>query len=147
MIDGIEVVGVLLEEDMTPLSVCVVTEQVEEHNRLEELPVFLVKTEVVILGIVVNILLERTRAIGTIVAERRERDNVKAKCLADQIGSNFTPRQRILREIPERLLAAQGFIHGGVLLPFVLDIDQEGVIRAKSELALDLIAATLDGCS
>ena len=79
MIDGIEFMRIVLEEDVAAFSVRVVAEQVKEHDGLEELPVLLAEAEVMIFGIVFDELLERTRAIGTVVTERGEWDNVKAK--------------------------------------------------------------------
>jgi hypothetical protein len=89
MIDGVQMMGILLEEDMTSLSIRVVTQQIEEDNRLETLPVLFVETEVVIFGVVIDVLLERPRAKWTILAECGERDNVKAEILAYQVGSHF----------------------------------------------------------
>src|SRR6476659_3896134 len=96
----------ILEEDVTALAVGVVAEQVEEHDRLEKLPVFVAETEIVVFGIVVNVLLERSCAIRAVVAERGERDDMKVKRLTDEIGGNFAPCQSVLREIPKRLLSA-----------------------------------------
>src|SRR5215211_2596225 len=106
VIDGVKFVRILFKEDMTAFSIGIVAEQIEEHDRLEELPVFVCEAEVMIFGIIIDKLLERTRAVGTILAERGEGDNMKAKRLADEVGGDFTPRQRILGEIPKRLLAA-----------------------------------------
>ena len=143
VIDGVKFMRVILEEDVTAFSVCVVAEQVEEHDRFEELLVFLAEVEVVIFGIVFDELLERTRAIRAVVAQRGERDDVKAKRLADEIRGDFTPGQRVLREIPERLLAARGLVNSRIFPAFMMDSDKESVIRAKGELALDFIIAVL----
>ena len=147
MIDGVKLMGVILKEDVTALSISVVAKQIEENDRFEKPPVFISKIKVVIFGIVIDILLERTRSIRTITAERGERDNVKAKRLADKIRRDLTSCQCVLREIPERLLAAQGFINGGIILPFMMDSGEEGIVRAKGELTFDLKVAALNGCS
>ena len=68
---------------------------------------------------------------------------MKAKRLTDQICGDFASCETILREIPEWLLAAQGFVNGGIIVPFVMDGDKEGVVRSKSELAFDFIIAVL----
>jgi hypothetical protein len=72
---------------------------------------------------------------------------MKAKRLTDEVSSHFAPGQRVLREIPKRLLTPQRLIYGGIILSFVMDVDEKGVVGAKGELALDLIGATLDGIS
>ena len=147
MIDGVKLVCVILKEDVTALSISVVAKQIEEHDRFEKPSVFISKIKVVIFGIVIDILLERTRSIRTIIAECGEWDYVKAKRLADKICRDLTPCQRVLREIPKGLLAAQGFVNGGIILPFMMDSGEEGVIRAKGELTFDLKVAALNGCS
>jgi len=147
VIDGIKMMCIVLEEDVAALTVGIVAEQVEKHNRFEELPVFIVETKVVVFGVVVNVLLERPRAIRAVVAKRGEWDDMKAKCLTDEVSSHFAPGQRVLREVPKRLLTPQGLIYGGIILSFVMDVDEKGVVGAKGELALDLIGATLDGIS
>src|SRR5689334_15958689 len=106
VIDGIKVMGVILEEDVTALAVGVVAEQVEKHDRFKELPVFIAEVEVVIFGIIVDVLLQGASPVGTIITERGERNDTEAKRLTEEIGSNFAPCQRVLGEIPERLFAA-----------------------------------------
>jgi cell division protein FtsZ len=64
-----------------------------------------------------------------------------------QVGRDFTPSQRVLREIPERLLTAQRFVNSRIILPFMVDSDKEGIVRTKRELAFDLKVAALDGIS
>jgi hypothetical protein len=66
---------------------------------------------------------------------------------ADEIGRDLPSCQRVLRKIPEGLLAAQRLVHGGIFLALMLDSHEESIVRAKGELALDLILATFDGCS
>ena len=68
MIYGEEFVRTLFEEDVPALAICVITEQVEEHDGFEELPVVYGEVEVVIFDVIFNELLERTRAVGTVVA-------------------------------------------------------------------------------
>src|SRR5215211_811214 len=106
VIDGVKMMGILLEENVTTFAVGVVAEQVEKDNRFEKLPVCLAEAEVMIFGVVVDILLERPRAKRTVVAQRGKRHDVKAKVLADEIGGDFASCQRVLREIAEWLLAA-----------------------------------------
>src|SRR5215213_2958204 len=143
MIDGIQFVRVILEEDMTAFSVCIIAKQVEEHDGFEQLLVFLGEAEVVIFGIVFDELLEGARAIRTVITQRGEGDDVKTKRLADEIGGDLAAGERVLGEIPERLLAAGGLVHSRVLPAFIINGDQERVIRAKSELALEFIISVL----
>ena len=89
MIDGIKLMGTVLEENMTTFAVRVVTEHIKEHNGLKELFIFFAKTEVVVLGIIVDILLEGSRTIRTIIAQSGKGDNMKTKCFAHQVGGNF----------------------------------------------------------
>jgi hypothetical protein len=145
VIDGIQFMRAALKEDMTAFSVGVITKQVEEHNRFEELFVFLAEAEVVIFGIVFDELLERTFSIRTIVAERGKRDDVKAKRLADAIRGDLAPCQRVLGEIPERLFAARRLINSRILPAFMINGDKERVIRAKGELAFEFIITMLEG--
>jgi hypothetical protein len=147
VIDGVKLMRVLLEEDVTAFAVRIVAEDVEEHDRLEALPVILAEAEVMILGIVFDELLERPRAKGTVLTQSGERDDVKAQVFTDKIRGDLSPCKAVLREIPERLLAAQGFIYRGILPALMLDGNKEGIVRAKGELTLDLVGATLDGGS
>ena len=143
MIDGIEFVRILLEEDMAAFSIGVVAKQIEEGDGLEELLVSICEIEVMIFRIVFDQLLERPRAVGTILAQCGERDDVKTEMLADEVRGDLPACERVLGEIPKRLLAAHGFVNGRVFPALVLDNDKKRVIRAKHELARDLVIAVL----
>src|SRR6266487_3183926 len=97
---------------MTTFSICIVAEQVKEHNRFKELFIFLGETEVMIFEIIFNKLLKRTCAIRTVVTECGEWDNVKAKVLTYNVRGDFAPRERVLREIPPGSLTTRRFVHG-----------------------------------
>ncbi len=79
----------ILEENMTTLTVGVVTEHIKEHDGLQELFIFFAKTEVVVFRVIVDILLEWPGAIGTVVAQGGKRDNMKTKRLTNQVWGNF----------------------------------------------------------
>ena len=100
VIDGIQFVRLVLKENVTALSVRVVAEQVEEHDGLEELFVVLGEIEVVIFGVVLDELLERTRAVRAIFTERGERDKVKTETLADDIRGDLAQCERVLFKVP-----------------------------------------------
>jgi len=100
VINGEEFMSAILKKDVPAFSIRVVAEQVEEDDGFEELPVIFGEVEVVIFEIVLDELLERPRAIRTVVAEDRERDKVKAETLADEIRGDFTSRQRVFGEVP-----------------------------------------------
>ena len=125
MIDGEELMRVVLKENVTALAVGIVDEQIKENNGFEEEFIFFGESEVMIVGIVVNELLERARAVRTVLAQDGERDNVKAEPLADDIRSNLTQGE-------------------GIGLIFVSDFNKEGVIRAKRKLTFDLKVAVLE---
>ena len=110
VIDGKELVRAFLEEDVPTFAIRIITKQVEEDNGFEEFLVVLGKVKVVIFEVVLDILLERTRSMWTILTKRGEWHKVKTETLADNIRSDFALRQRVTGEIPERLLAARGFV-------------------------------------
>jgi len=141
MIYGEEFVRTLFEEDVPALAICVITEQVEEHDGFEELPVVYGEVEVVIFDVIFNELLERTRAVGTVVAQDRERDKVEAETFADEIRRHFTSRQRVFGEIPKRLLAFAGFVNSLNGAALIMDFNKEGVVRAKRELTFEFKVA------
>jgi hypothetical protein len=143
MIDGKEPVCILLEEDMAAFPVGVVAKDIEKGDRLEELLVLFCEIEIVIFGIVIDQLLEGTSPIGTIIPQRGERNDVKAKMFADEIRSNFPACKTVFGKIPKGLLAAHGFVNGMILLAAMMDYDKKRVIRAKGELARNLIIAVL----
>lgn len=128
MIDGVEFMRVVLEEHVTAFSIRVVAEQVEEHDRFEELPVILGEAEVVIFGIIFDELLKRTRAVWAVLTQRGKRNNMKAKRLTHEIRGDFASCKSVLGKIPEWLLAAQGFVNSGIFPAFLLDGNQECVI-------------------
>ncbi len=90
-------------------------------------------------------LLERARAEGTVLAQRRKGDDVKAERLADDVRGNLAQRQRAFLEIPKRLFALGRLIDGGIFFAFISDLDEEGVVRAERELTFDLKVAVLEG--
>lgn len=147
VINGVEAARAVFKEDVAALAVGVVDEQIEKRDGFEQLLVLVCEIEVVIAGVVFDELLERARAVGTVFAQRGERDDVKAKRLADDVRGDLAQRQCAFLEIPERLFAARGFIHGGIFFSFVRDLDEKRVIRAKHELTLDLKVAVLEGLS
>ncbi len=143
MVYGVKFMRAILEENMTAFAIRIVAEPVEEHDGPEELLVGFGEIEVVIFGIVFDQLLERSRAVGTLLTQCGERDDVKAKMFAHKVRGNFPARERVLREIPKRLLAAQGLVNGTIFPAFMMDSNKKCVIRAKGELARDFIIATL----
>jgi hypothetical protein len=143
MIDGIKFVRAVLKKDMTAFPVRVVTEQIKKDNRFEQLFIFVREAEVMIFRIVFNVLLERTGAKWSILAEGSEWNKMKAQMFAHQVRGDLTPCERIFGEIPKRLLSSQRLVHGGIFLVFVLDSHKERVIRAERELAFDLVTAVL----
>ncbi len=145
MVNGVEAVFVCRKEDVTALAVGVVDEQVKEGDGLEEQFVFGGEVEVVVVGVVFDVLLERAGAEGTVLTERGERDDVKAKRLADEVGGDFAQGEGAFLEIPKGLLALGGFVHGGIGFALVRDFDEEGVVRAERELTFDGQVAVLEG--
>ncbi len=137
MIYGEEFVRILFKEDVPTFSIRVIAEEVEEDNGLEELLVVFGEVEVVIFGIVFNELLEGARAVGTVVAQHRERDKVKAEAFADEIRRHFTSGQRVFGEIPKRLLAFSGFVNSLNDAALMVDVNKKSVVRAKRDLTLE----------
>jgi hypothetical protein len=147
MIDGEEVMSISLEENVTAFAVGVVDEQVKEGDGFEKQFFFGREGEVMMVGIVFDELLERARAVGAVLAQDGERDNVKAKLLADDIRGDLAQGKCAFFEIPERLFAARGFVNGGNGRVFVCDFNKEGVIRAERKLTFDLKVAFLEDFS
>lgn len=141
MIYGEEFVRTLFKEDVPAFAIRVITEQVEEHDGLEELTVVCSEVEVVIFDVIFDELLERPRAVGTVVAQDRERDKVEAETFADKICRHFTSRQRVLGEIPKRLLAFAGLVNSLNGCVLMVDFSKEGVVRAKRELTFEFKVA------
>jgi hypothetical protein len=84
-----------------------------------------------------DVLLERT-VTERAIAQDRYWDEAEPNRFADQVGCNFAPGKGGFGKIPQRLFAAPGFVYGRDFPPFTLDVYQEGVIRAKRELAFKL---------
>lgn len=125
------------DDDMAALTVGIVAQQVEEHDGSQACFVFVAEVEVVIVGIVLDVLLDGTRAIGPILTQRGIGHEVPAKRLADQVSSHFAMRQGIVGKVPQRLLAFGGLVNGLQFSPFVMHIDEKGVIAAQHELAFE----------
>ena len=98
-----------------------------------------------IVGIVIDELLERSYTVGTIVTERGEWDHVKAKFFTDDVRSDFTKSERILWEIPKWLFATTRFVDSRIGCAFVMNVHEECVIRAENELPFKFILTTLQG--
>ncbi len=143
VVNDIEPMCAFLEQDVTAFSVRVVAQCIEEDNGLEKLLVCFRETEVMIFGVVVDQLLKGTGTVRTLVAQCSERNDVKTKILADEVCGDFAARQAVLRKIPKRLFAAHGFVYRVIFSALMMDHDKKCVIRAKSELARDLIIAML----
>jgi hypothetical protein len=144
VVDGEEMPGALLDQDVAALAVGVVGEKVEQHHAAEPVAVGLAEGEVVVFGVVLDELLQRAGAVGAILAQDGEGDDAPAQRLADQPGSHFAPRQAVLGEVPQRLLALLRFVHGRHLGPIVLHADQKGVVAAKHKLPFQLDLAGLE---
>jgi hypothetical protein len=84
-----------------------------------------------------DVLLERT-VTERAIAQDRYWDEAEPNRFADQVGCNFATGQGGFGKIPQRLFTAPGLVYGGDFPPFTLDVYQEGVIRAKCELAFKL---------
>jgi hypothetical protein len=100
VIDGEEFMGPVLEENVTALAVGVVDEQVEEGDGFEKWFFLGREVEVVMVRVVRDELLERACAVGTLLAQRRERDNVEAERLTDDVGGDLAQGKGVLLEIP-----------------------------------------------
>jgi hypothetical protein len=68
---------------------------------------------------------------------------VKAKSFTHEVGSDFPPRERVLREVPQRLLPARGLVHSWIFPACMPDRDKKRVIRAEYELTRNFIVAVL----
>src|SRR6266498_3514023 len=128
MIDGEKFVGLVFEKDVSAFTVGIVDEKIKERQRAQELFVVAREVEVVIIRIVFDELLQRTRSMWTIPTERCKWDDVKAKRLADKIGSNLAQGECVFGEIPERLLAATRFVNGRIYGTFMMNFHKEGVV-------------------
>ena len=135
VVDQPEVI-VRIEKDVAALAVGVVDQQVEQRHRAQALAVFFVQVEVMVFGVVVDEQLQRAGAEGAIGAVDGGRHQLPAQRLADDEGGGLAAGQAGLGEIPQRALAAGGFVDrqewsclGGYL-------NQEGVVGAPDELAL-----------
>ena len=135
MIDRIEFMRAIFKENVTAFAVGIVAEQVEKHNRLQQLFILFAEIEVMIFGIVLDVLLERTGTVRTVGADSK-RDEVKAERLTDHIRGDLAEGQCVLWKIPKRLLA-RGFIHGWIGFIFIMNVNKKSVIGAQHELALE----------
>ena len=145
MINSIEFVCLVLKENVTALAVGVVAEQVKENDGLKFGLVFLRKCEVMIIGVVLDELLKRAAAVGTVFTQHGEWDDVKAKRFADEIRGDFAQGKSVCFKIPEGLFALHGFVNGGIGLVLMCDFSEKGVIRAKRELTFEFKVAELKG--
>ena len=137
VIDRIEFMRAVFKENVTAFAVGVVAEQVEKHNRLQQLFIFFAEIEVMIFGIVLDVLLERTGTVRTVGAQHGKRDKVKAQRLAGHVRGDLAQSQRALGKIPKRLLATRRFINSWIGFIFIMNVNQESVIRAQHELAFE----------
>jgi len=133
-----------VEEDVTALSVGVVGEQVEEDDGLEALLVIRTEVEVVIVGIVGDVLLERAGAERT-VAQDGEGDEAKTERLAEKIRGDLAQREGAFWKVPQGLFAARRFVDGLDGFARVRHVREKGVVRAKHELAFEGEVAVLEG--
>ena len=68
VIYGKKLMCIVLKKDMAAFAVSVVDEQVKEHDRFEQFPVFRCEVKVMIFHIVVDILLKRAASVRAIFA-------------------------------------------------------------------------------
>jgi len=137
------VVGV--EEDVTAFAVGVVAEQVEERHGLEFAFFLVAEVEVVVVGIELDVLLQRTWAVGTVFAKNSIGDEAEAERLADEIRGDLAQGEGVLFKIPKRLFAAARLVDGGEGLACVGHVHEEGVVGAEHELTLEFDLAVGEG--
>jgi len=136
VINQVELAGAFLNQDMAALAVGIVDQQVEKHHRAQAFQISWFKIEIMIVGVMVNILLKRAETERAIPQER-ERHHTEAQRLADQIGAHFPSSQAVPGEVPQRLFPAGWLIDGRDFTARVTDIYQEGIVIATRKLTLE----------
>jgi hypothetical protein len=131
-----------VEKYVTALAVGVVDEQVEEHDGFEQGLIVVGEVEVVMIGIVLDELLERAGTERP-VAQNGEGDDAEAQRLADEVRGHLAQGEGVFFKIPKRLFAFAGFVNGLTGFPFVMNIYEKGVVRAERELSLEFDFAVL----
>src|SRR5581483_9301922 len=143
VINRVEFVCAIFKENVTALAVGVVAQHIEKGDRLEALFIFVAEVEVMIFGIIFDVLLERAGTVRTVFAQSGERHDAQPERLTHQIRGDLALGQCVFGEIPQRLLAARGFIHSRISVAFIVNVNEEGVVRAEHELAFEFEFAVL----
>ena len=145
MIDQEDFMGALLHQNVTALAVGIVDQQVEQGHGAQAFQLGRFEIKIMMIGVVINVLLERTGTQRS-VPQNGEWNHAEAQRLADQVGADFPVGQGVFREIPQRLFAPARFVDRQDFIPGMADSNQEGVIDAAGELALELdLAIYKDG--
>jgi len=131
-----------VEEDVTALAVGVVAKQVEQRDGFEQGFFVGGEIEVVMVGIVLDVLLERAGAERA-VAQNGEGDEAKPQRLADEVRGHLAQGEGGVFKVPERLLAFARFVHGLKVFTVMANVHEEGVVGAEHELALEFDLAVL----
>ena len=131
----------VVPHDYVPgLAVSVVGDQVIAGNHAEDVVVAFIEGVVVLPGVVLDEVLDRSDAVGAI-ADDGEGDEVPFEDFAEEVGGVFPLVEGTRGEVPEGHLAVAGLVDGE---PFPLaktDPGQEGVVGAvRSEFAGEELA-------
>src|SRR5215213_4493316 len=95
---------------MAALAIGVVYHHVECGERHELGQTRIGQGEVMLLGVVLDVELQRPTAYGSVVAEHRGRDDAPSRSLAHREGRDLARGQSPPREIPQRPLATSRLI-------------------------------------
>src|SRR4051812_2528480 len=128
---------VFFKEYVTTFAVSVVGEAIKNHNGTQASFIFGFKVEIMVIGIVFDVMLERTRTQRGIFTQHSIRDNVPAKRLADKVSCNLPARQTVFREVPKWLFPFLRFIYSLKFFLLILYGYIEAIIRAKCKLTLE----------
>ncbi len=122
---------------MAALAVGVVGDEVERADLLEPRVVLraLEQGEVVLLEVGMDEGLERPRAVRSL-AQDRGRDEPPAECLGEAVGGDLALVETG-REVPERPLAALGFVDGERRFPGEGQLGEQGDVAGRWHPALD----------
>ena len=126
------------EEDMTALAIRVVGDDVEGREVAEHLVGLGIfsQGEVVLLGVFIDIELERARSERTVLSGHGGRDKLEADRVADDPGRDLSTPEPT-GKIPERPLTTLGLVDRLERLTVEGDLDEQRRVRAVGEAGLD----------
>jgi hypothetical protein len=100
-----------IDQNVTAFSISIVDERVKKDHRAEALQILPAEIEVMVIRVVVDEKLERTRSVGPLLPIDCRGHQIPSQGLAHEKSGHLPTGERSVRKIPERPFTPGGFVN------------------------------------